>query len=363
MSNSAQFRDPLLAQKLQHSISEVARSLGCVNLMEVCGTHTMEIARLGLRSLLPANVNLVSGPGCPVCVTPAPYIDALVDLATNKHVTVVTFGDMVRVPGKGRTLAQAKAAGANVEVATSPMGALEIARSNPALTVVFASVGFETTQPACARAVQLAFDEGLKNCKFLVSHHTVPPALLALVDDPLLNIAGFILPGHASVILGTNSYNFLKKRNVPGVVTGFDALDILGGILRLLQLIAMQSGNVVNEYTRAVTADGNLLARDLIALVYEPCDVLWRGIGVIPGSGLRLREKFAAFDAARHFGIDFQSDTEMPDGCSCGSVLKGLMRPPQCPLFGSSCTPAHPVGPCMVSSEGSCAASYKYGEA
>ncbi len=357
--NSAAFNDPTAARSLVGAISSLAKCLPVVRLMEVCGTHTMEIGRLGIRQLLPENVRLISGPGCPVCVTPAEYIDVAADLACSHGVRIATFGDLFRVPGNRRSFAQAKAAGAAVEVVTSPRAALDIAR-NHAGQVVFTAVGFETTIPATAAAIKAAAAEGFDNLSFLVAHRLVPPALEALLADPSLRISGFLLPGHVSVIVGARAWGALINSGVPGVITGFEALDILAGICRLLDLLVRKETAIRNEYTRVVLPQGNPAALRLIEEVYEPCDAIWRGIGTIPGSGLRLRPRFAAFDASIRFGLQAPGDA-MPEGCSCGNVLKGMIPPEECPLFGTACTPENPVGPCMVSSEGSCAAAFKYG--
>ena len=358
--NSAAFNDPTTARSLVEAISRLAKRLPEVRLMEVCGTHTMEIGRLGIRQLLPENVRLISGPGCPVCVTPAAYIDAVAELALFEGVRIATFGDLFRVPGVRRSFAQVKAAGAAVEIVTSPRAALELARKTHG-EVIFTAVGFETTIPATAAAMKTLTAEGLDNLSFFVAHRLVPPALDVLLADPSLCISGFLLPGHVSAIVGAGAYGALVKRGVPGVITGFDALDLLAGICCLLDLLVKKEVAVKNEYTRVVPPQGNPAALRLIEEVYEPCDAVWRGIGTFPESGLRLRPHFAAYDASVRFGLKATGE-EMPAGCSCGSVLKGMILPEQCPLFGTACTPENPVGPCMVSSEGSCAAAFKYGD-
>jgi hydrogenase expression/formation protein HypD len=357
--NSAAFSDPAAARSLVEAISGLAKRLPEVRLMEVCGTHTMEIARLGIRQLLPGNVRLISGPGCPVCVTPAAYIDAAAELALSERVRIATFGDLFRVPGARRSFAQVKAAGAAVEVVTSPRAALEVARKTQE-QVIFTAVGFETTIPATAAAMKAAAVEGLANLSFFVAHRLVPPALDVLLADPSLCISGFLLPGHVSAIIGAGAYGALIKRGVPGVITGFEALDILAGICSLLDLLVRNKVTVKNEYTRVVPPQGNPEALRLMEEVYEPCDAVWRGIGMLPESGLRLRLRFAACDASARFGLKATGE-EMPTGCSCGNVLKGIILPRECSLFGTACTPENPVGPCMVSNEGSCAAAFKYG--
>jgi hydrogenase expression/formation protein HypD len=360
MDNARAFNDPVAASKLVAAINKRAEGLPTLRIMEVCGTHTMAIGRMGIRQLLPKNIELVSGPGCPVCVTPASYIDTAANLALSKRARIATFGDMFRVPGSGRSFAEIKAEGAPVEVVTSPLAALDMARSRPFEEVVFTAVGFETTIPSTASAVRRALDEKLGNISFLVAHRLVPPALDVLIADPSLGIGAFMLPGHVSAIIGEEPYQTIVKRNIPGVITGFEPLDILAGVLTIIDLVVRQSPAIKNEYTRVVHPQGSPAARALIEAVYEPCDAVWRGIGALPGSGLRLRKEFARLDAAVRFGLAPET-AEMPGGCRCGDVLKGKLRPDACPLFGKACTPDRPVGPCMVSSEGSCAACFKYG--
>jgi hydrogenase expression/formation protein HypD len=359
------FSDPATAQLLLDKIMNAARSLGHVRLMEVCGTHTMEIGRLGLRALLPKNIELVSGPGCPVCVTPGGYIDAAADIALSHKAIIVTYGDMVRVPGTRTSLDEAKSRGAVVEVVTSPLQALEIARARPQEQVVFLTVGFETTTPASAKAILNAKHDSLKNLSFFVSHKIVPPALAALVSDTALGISGFLLPGHVSAIIGQKPYQFIAKQGIPGVVTGFEPLDILSGILMMCDMLRHKKAAILNAYTRIARPEGNPRAQKTVYSVFETADTLWRGIGMLPQSGLVMKKEFKKLDASDRFGIaqDGAPDmTEtMPKGCSCGEVLKGRIRPNECPLFSKTCTPENPVGPCMVSSEGSCAAYYRYG--
>jgi hydrogenase expression/formation protein HypD len=359
MKNSA-FRDPAIARKLIAAITERAARLPRVRIMEVCGTHTMEIGRLGIRRLLPDSIELISGPGCPVCVTPSSYFDALAGLALEKNIRVAAFGDLFRVPGNRHSLSKVKAQGAAVDIVTSPMAALDLAMENPAHETVFTAVGFETTVPSTAAALREAAARNITNISFLVAHRLVPPALDALLSDPGLRISAFLLPGHVSAIIGETAYTPLNDRNVPGVIAGFEPLDILAGILAALDMLAGSCPAVKNAYTRVVRPGGNAAAQKLMAEVYQPCDAVWRGMGTIPASGLRLRPQYANYDAALKYGCMIDNE-EMPAGCSCGEVLKGRSRPDACPLFGKSCTPGHPVGPCMVSSEGSCAAYYKYG--
>ena len=355
------FSDPATAKLLLDKTTNAATTLGPVRLMEVCGTHTMEIGRLGLRSLLPKNIELVSGPGCPVCVTPGKYIDVAADLTLSRHARIVTYGDMVRVPGTRTSLDEAKSKGGNVDVVTSPLQSIDIARANPDQQVVFLAVGFETTAPASAKAIASVKRKGIKNLSFLVSHKIVPPALSILISDKDLRISGFLLPGHVSAIIGQKPYQFIAQQGLPGVITGFEPLDILSGILMACDMLCHKKAAILNAYTRIARPEGNPRALEMIYSVFEVADTMWRGIGMLPMSGLILKKEYKKFDARARFGISYDDTSEMPEACSCGDVLKGRIRPNECPLFGTSCTPENPVGPCMVSSEGSCAAYFKYG--
>lgn len=353
------FSDAKLFRMCIDKISLNAQKLGTVRIMEVCGTHTMEIGRSGLRSLLPENVKLISGPGCPVCVTPATIIDTACELSLKGN-TILTFGDMIRVPGNKSSLEVAKGNGGKVEAVVTPLHAIKIASDHPDRSFIFIAVGFETTTPAIARTVECAFEQKIDNLSFLVAHRTVPPALSVLIDDPALSIHGFMLPGHVSAITGIQPFKDVIGNRLPAVITGFEPLDIATGIMTITDMLVEQSFDTVNKYRRVVRDDGNQLAREQVDRVFKPVDAVWRGIGMLPGSGLALREKFSHLDVCTRFNLSEDVET-MPDGCSCGSVLKGQISPPECGLFGSDCTPDHPVGPCMVSTEGSCAAWYKYG--
>jgi hydrogenase expression/formation protein HypD len=325
--------------------------------MEVCGTHTMSIARYGLRQLLPSGIRLVSGPGCPVCVTAMPDLDTVVAMARLPEVTLCTFGDLVRVPASHTTLAAERAAGADVRVVYSALDAVQIAVDEPRRQVVFAGIGFETTAPTIAAALLTAWEKGVVNFSVLSMHKTMPAPLRALLDAGETQISGFILPGHVSVITGSEIFNFLvDDYGVGGVVAGFGPRDVLGA---LLALVRQQRPQVSIEYTRAVRPEGNLVAQQIIEQVFEPCDAEWRGLGIIPGSGLRLASEYAGFDARTRFAVD-PGEPREPAGCRCGEVLRGLVDPPECALFGRRCTPEDPIGACMVSSEGSCAAYYRY---
>lgn len=357
------FRDPAAAAALCHSIAATASRLaafrGTVHVMEVCGTHTMAIARHGIRGILPANVDLVSGPGCPVCVTHTGYIDSAIELAA-KGVTVVTFGDMLHVPGSRSTLADARVRGATVETVYSPSAAIDLARGQPGKQVVFLAIGFETTTAPVVSLVEKAIAEHIENLSLLTAFKLVPPALSALRADPELNLDAFLCPAHVSAIIGANAYiPFTGKNGVPCVIAGFEPLDILLGIDHILRQVLEVRAKVENLYDRVVRPEGNKKAQALIAHYLHPVDARWRGIGVIPLSGLGLRPEYERFDASVRFDLRDTPGTE-PEGCLCGDVIKGKRKPPSCLMFGTVCTPDTPVGPCMVSGEGSCAAYYKY---
>jgi len=325
--------------------------------MEVCGTHTMAIARYGLRQLLPPGIRLVSGPGCPVCVTAMRDLDTVIAVARLPLVTLCTFGDLVRVPASRTTLAAERAAGADVRVVYSALDAVQIAVDEPGRQVVFAGIGFETTAPTVAAALLTAWEQGVVNFSVLSMHKTMPAPLRALLDAGETQISGFILPGHVSVITGSDIYRFLvDDYGVGGVVAGFELQDVLGA---LLSLVGQQRPQIGIEYTRAVRPEGNRVAQQIIEQVFEPCDADWRGLGLIPASGLRLASAFADFDALTRFAVD-PGEPREPVDCRCGEVLRGLVDPPECALFGRRCTPEDPIGACMVSSEGSCAAYYRY---
>ena len=329
--------------------------------MEVCGTHTVAIFRAGLRQILPENIELVSGPGCPVCVTSDVYMDKAIAYAKMESVTVATFGDMLKVPGSRESLADARAAGADIRVVYSPLDALTAARENPQKTVVFLGVGFETTAPTEAAAVLSAQDEGLQNFCVLSAQKLVPPAMKLLLDAPDVHVDGFLLPGHACVVTGTRPYGFLAdEAHKPGVVAGFTPLAILRAVWRLVRQTADGDARIENEYGSVVREEGNPAALAILARVYEEAADEWRGLGVIERSGLRMREAFADFDAERRLPVEVER-VEKKTACRCGEVLRGAVRPTDCTLFAKACVPTHAVGPCMVSVEGVCAAWYKYG--
>lgn len=355
------FRDPGVARGLVDRIcSRVVRELGGhVTLMEVCGTHTVAISRSGIRAALRDAVTLVSGPGCPVCVTSPEDVDAMVALAETGP-TVFTFGDMMRVPGTGGSLESVRARGARVQVAYSPMDAVSYAAAHPAEQVVFLAVGFETTAPGVALAVGRARELGLTNFTIYTAHKLIPPALRALLDGET-GVRGFLLPGHVSTVIGRRSLAFLAEEyGVPAVIAGFEPVDILVAIDRLTSMLARGEAGVVNAYSRAVREEGNVLAQEAMRSCFEPVDATWRGLGLIPASGLGLRRGWDQFEARGRFGIRVRPAPGLTSGCRCGDVLRGLLLPPRCPLFARACTPATPRGPCMVSSEGACAAYFRY---
>lgn len=353
-----EYRDPAIAQSLVRQLNSV--STRPIRLMEVCGTHTMAIFRHGIRALLPDTITLLSGPGCPVCVTAQGDIDAFVALSRRNDVTVTTFGDLMRVPGSGSCLQRETAEGADVRMVYSPMDAVNLASELPQREVVFLGVGFETTAPTIAAAILTAKKKQLKNFSVYCAHKTVPTALEALMDNPRVRIDGFLLPGHVSVIIGVDAYGpFFDHYQTPSVVAGFEPVDVLRGILELVTMFEKERPGLGNVYPRAVTDQGNPQARQVMATVFEPCDALWRGLGVIPQSGLCMREGFAEFDAVRRYDLKVVERPD-PKGCACGEILSGIKTPLQCALFRKLCTPVNPVGPCMVSSEGTCAAHYRY---
>jgi hydrogenase expression/formation protein HypD len=355
-----EFRDPATAKALVARIREDAGDRPA-RIMEVCGTHTVAIARCGIRPLLSGAVTMVSGPGCPVCVTPDGYIDAAIALGKERGALLASFGDMLRVPGTSSSLEREKGAGLDVRVVYSPLDAVELAAGSPDREVVFLGVGFETTAPAIAGAIRTAAQRRIPNFSVLSSVRTIPEAMGALASDPEVRIEGFLCPAHVSAIIGAEAYRAVASAHrIPCVVAGFEPLDILLGISMLLRQIREGAARVENEYARVATAGGNRKAQVLVAEVFAACDTAWRGIGVIPGSGLRIAERYAAFDAERKFGVPV-AYTPARTACRCGDVLKGKIVPGDCPLFGKACVPEEPYGPCMVSSEGTCAAYYKYG--
>ena len=355
-----EFRNPDLARELARAIEETTAGADRpLRFMEVCGGHTMAIHRFGLRSLLPAGIELLSGPGCPVCVTPTAYVDRAIETGTQPDVTLTTFGDLFRVPGGDGCLEDAASRGLDVRIVYSPRDALRLACENPARQVVFLAIGFETTAPVVAATVMEAQSHGVSNFRVLSGHKTMPPALRALIEAPDVALGGFLLPGHVSTITGPEPYRFLpEEHGIACCVTGFEPTDILMAVLSLARQVVSGRPTVDNQYQRVVHADGNPLAVQVLERVFEPADSQWRGLGVIPGSGLTVREAWSDYSVEPP---DPSAPSADPDACRCPDVLRGLLRPTECALFGSVCTPDSPVGPCMVSSEGACAAVYRYG--
>jgi hydrogenase expression/formation protein HypD len=357
-----EFRDRGLVQNMANNIRRMADRLKTpVNFMEVCGTHTMSIYQYGIRSLLPDNVRLVSGPGCPVCVTPIGYIDKALACATDPHNIIATFGDMLRVPGSRSSLMEERANGADIRIVYSPLDAVLLAKNNSERQVVFLGVGFETTAPTIAASILVAVRLNITNYSVLASHKTMPVPMDILTGDPDLNINGYLCPAHVSTVIGGNAYKpLVEKYHIPCVVTGFEPADVMQGIEMLLAQVLSGESKVEIQYSRAVSWEGNLKAQAVLRQIFEPCDAVWRGLGVLPGSGLAIRGEYSDFDADVVLKLDLPEAIENP-ACLCGEILKGKMPPFDCPLFASLCTPESPVGACMVSSEGTCAAAYKYG--
>jgi len=362
MNYQDEYRDRELVQGLAEKLRRlVAGRPEPMTFMEVCGTHTMAIYRFGLRSLLPPEIRLISGPGCPVCVTPNDYLDRAVAICRLPDVITTTFGDMMRVPGSSSSLMEERARGADIRIVYSPLDAVAIAAANPEKKVVFLGVGFETTAPTIAGSILAAEARGLGNYFVLASHKTIPIPMQALSTDPELGLSGYICPAHVSAIIGVDAYRSLAEElHTPCVITGFEPADVLQGVLMLAEQVLAGESRVETQYRRVVRHEGNPKARAILEQLFIPCDVPWRGIGVIPGSGLKLRERYAAFDAEVMLPVAVEPTREHA-GCCCGEVLKGKMSPFACPLFAKACTPEAPVGACMVSSEGTCAAAFKYG--
>jgi hydrogenase expression/formation protein HypD len=356
MKYITEYRDKALVQSLVTRIKQVSKKE--IALMEVCGGHTMAIHKFGIPALLPANIRLLSGPGCPVCVTDRKYIDHAVALCRLNDVIITTYGDLIRVPGSSSTLDNEKAKGADIRIVYSSLDALKIAEENPTKKVVFLGIGFETTAPGSAAAIVNAAEKKLNNFYLLSSHKIMPPAMGALITEGV-KIDGYISPGHVSVITGVDIYKFIPEKFGLGcVVAGFEPVDILQSILMLVMQAESNEPKVEIQYKRAVKPEGNLKAKALLDEVFELCDDWWRGFGVIPMSGMKLKSKYSKFDATT-INVDIELTIE-DKGCLCGEILKGLKTPKECKLFAKACTPENPVGACMVSSEGSCAAYYKY---
>ena len=361
--SEADFRRPKNAAALVRAIRGLTGPAKPLRIMEICGTHTMAIAQAGLRGLLAPGVQLLSGPGCPVCVTPAGAIDAVLRLSRQPGVVIASYGDLLRVPGtvRGDTLLRRRALGAKIQTVYSPMDALDAALADPAAEVVFLGVGFETTAPGTAACILEAAARGIPNFSVLCLLKQTEPALRALIEADDFAVDGFLCPGHVAAILGANAFSFLPDDyRLPGVVSGFEPADLLYSVLMLAQMLAQGRPALQNEYTRLVQPDGNPAAKSLIEQVFAPAPSDWRGLGHIPASGYAIRPAYARWDAAQKFGLRPGPDVE-PPGCRCAQVIRGVLHPSACPLFGRACTPQDPVGPCMVSGEGACAAWYQYG--
>jgi hydrogenase expression/formation protein HypD len=362
-----EFRDPATARRLQRAIHTLAHELGRTpehpfKIMEVCGGHTHTIFKFGLEAMLPPSIKLVHGPGCPVCVLPVGRIDDAIAIANTPGVILTTFGDTMRVPGSTQSLQQAKAAGADIRTVYSPVDALSLAKAHPDRSVVFFGIGFETTTPSTALTLLQAAAEGVENFYLFVNHITIPSTIQAILDAPNQQIDGFLGPGHVSVVIGTRPYKFISETyNKPFVVSGFEPLDVLQSLYMVLKQYQDGRCEVENQYARLVKEEGNPVALQAMKQVFVPrAHFEWRGLGSIPQSGLQLRPAFARFDAETHFSIPALSIAD-PKACQCGEVLQGHLNPWECKVFGTACTPETPIGACMVSSEGACAAYYQYG--
>jgi hydrogenase expression/formation protein HypD len=361
MRHIDEYRDAALARQLLAAISRGAdRRTAPLTIMEICGSHTHALSRFGIRPLLPENIRLISGPGCPICVTSVGDIEASLFLAREPGIIFTAFGDMLRVPGTGGiSLQTLRASGADIRVIASPTDAVALAENNPGREILFMGIGFETTTPAVAAAIAAAGKKGVTNLSLFSAHKSVPPAIGALLRDPLLQVDGFLCPGHVSTIIGADAYWAIPDAGRAAVITGFEPVDILAGILMIIEQCTERRYRVEIQYRRAVSRAGNPRARQIMRDVFEETGGQWRGLGDIPESGLALRQAYRAFDARQRFAIPL-FDAAEPPGCACGDILRGIRSPDGCPLFRTVCTPLNPVGPCMVSSEGTCSAYFKY---
>jgi len=357
MKYMEEYRDRELILKLAAKIRKITK--GKYSFMEVCGGHTSAIHRFGIPSLLPPEISLISGPGCPVCVTGTDFIDKAILYSQRADVIIVTFGDLIRVPGSSSSLEKEKLKGADIRIVFSGLEAINIARSNKDKTVIFLGIGFETTAPGTAITIRQAEEDGLDNFLLLSAHKVMPPVMEALVKEGI-RINGFICPGHVAAITGSHIFNFLAEKYRLGcVISGFEPADLLQSVLMLVRQINLKSPAVEIQYTRAVTYNGNSLAQSHLSEVFEFSDANWRGFGIIPDSGLKLRKEYEKFDAEKRIPLSVGFHNENPN-CICGNVLRGLNRPDNCSLFGKACTPENPIGACMVSAEGACNSYFKY---
>ncbi len=351
-----EYNNPKLINKFYNLIDKIMEEIGRpVKLMEVCGTHTMNIGKSGIRKRIPSDLKLLSGPGCPVCVTPSEYVSYAIELAKREDTIITTFGDMVKVPNSKEESLKIFPKN-KVRIVYTPLDAITIAEKNPEKKVIFLGVGFETTIPVIGQVILMAQEKKLDNFSMLTSLKTVPEPLKILSQNENNKIDGFILPGHVSIIIGLKAYEPLGIR---GVVTGFEPLDILMGVYTLLKQVKENRVEIENQYPRAVTLEGNTIMQKVMDEVFEMVDTRWRGLSTLPKSGLVMKKKYEKFDAMKRFNIE-EIEEDEPKGCRCGDVLIGLISPFECPLFGKKCTPDNPIGPCMVSSEGACSAYYKY---
>jgi len=360
----SEFRDQGLYRTVVESIGQIASEVrGNLTFMEFCGGHTHAIMRYGLRQSLPEDIRMLSGPGCPVCVTAQEDIDRAIALAEMENVTLATFGDMLRVPGSNGSLQDARSVGADVRVVYSVLDALKLAAESRDRQIVFLAIGFETTAPGVAAGVLRADAESLHNFSVLSLHKLTPPAMRAIIDAGEVRLDGVLGPGHVTTVIGTAAWGFLPREHSIGcAVSGFEPVDMVLAVRELTRMAVSGEPDVINCYRRSVDEKGNRRAQATVQRVFEVTDAMWRGLGAVPDSGLRLRDQFRAFDALARFQVDVPESRE-PPGCRCGEVLRGVVEPPDCPLFGELCRPESPVGPCMVSSEGACSAYFQYGEA
>ncbi|GGF18621.1 hydrogenase formation protein HypD [Halobacillus andaensis] len=358
------FSDPDLSRHSLEAVLEAAEKFKAANgrspvFMEVCGSHTMALAKTGIKARLKDHVRLIAGPGCPVCVTDQKSIDAMIALSKGPDRILCTFGDMMRVPGSKFTLMKAKTEGEDIRVVYSPLDSVKMAEENPEKEVIFLGIGFETTIPILALAIREAEKKNLQNFSIWMTTKLVEPVLRTLLDAGEVKLDGFLLPGHVAIVSGKRSFDFLSKEyNMPGVISGFEPVQLLSGMYKLLQLLLEKKVDILNDYTYLVKDEGNLVAQKMLDDYLEPYDEVWRGMSTIPGSGLVLKEKYASFDAKKKFNVSVGEPRKTK--CRCGEIIKGTITPEECMLFAKGCTPTHPIGPCMVSTEGTCAAHYQY---